>query len=511
MIYCFGDFQLDQVSAELRHSDGRKIPIERQVFLLLSLLVTNGERITTQSEIISAIWHDAPISDAAIASRVRSARAALGDTGVLQNAIQTIRGRGFRFKLPVTTKADASLAVGLPSNEGTAPSIAVLPFQAFGEMDQAKVFAPALAHELIVSLSLTKWLTVIARASSFQFVGHASAKHVSERLDVSYVLSGTVEINGRNLVVSPILTAVSTGEVIWAERYSGPIDDIFKIKADVTTSVVAAVEIQVPRHQAQQARTQGVDSLDAWGFFHLGLNHIYRFTEKDNALSAQYFNEALARAPDFARAHAGLSFVSFQRAFTGFGSDRAAASRDALHAAEKAMEQAPDDPFSNFVLGRSYWIMQDLDTASHYLNQAVTLNPNYAQGHYSLGLVQALNGATEQVDRRADLATRLSPLDPLLYGMYGMKMWVRINRGEWADAAHWADRAARTPGAHFLIDMLAAMAHQANGNTKEGLHFAARVRERRPDATMANFFAAFPLPAGPARDKSRAALAQLGF
>lgn len=511
MIYCFGDFQLDQTAAELRHLDGRKISIERQVFLLLSLLVKNGEHITTQDEIVSEIWHDAPISDAAIASRIRSTRAALGDNGLLQNAIQTIRGRGFRFKLPVTTKTDASLMAAIPNNEGIAPSIAVLPFQAFGEMEQAKVFAPALAHELIVSLSLTKWLTVIARASSFQLVGHASAQHVSEQLDVSYVLSGTVEINGPNLVASPILTAAHTGEVIWAERYSGPIDDIFRIKADVTNSVVAAVEIQVPRHQASQARRQEIDSLDAWSFFHLGLNHIYRFTEEDNALSAQYFNEALARAPNFARAHAGLSFVSFQRAFTGFGSDRAMAARDALRAAEKAVEQSPDDPFSNFVLGRSYWVLQDLDTASQYLQQAVTLNPNYAQGHYSLGLVQALNGATEQINWRSDLATRLSPLDPLLYGMYGMKAWVRINRCEWAEAAHWADRSAHTPGAHFLIDMLAAMAHQANGNTKDGLKFAVRARERRPDATLDNFFTAFPLPQGPARNTASDALAKLGF
>jgi TolB-like protein len=511
MIYCFGDFQLDQMTAELRHSDGRQIPLERQVFLLLSLLVKNGERITTQDEIITQVWHDAPISDAAIASRIRSARAAISDSGLLQYAIETIRGRGFRFKLTVTTKADVSLVAGIPANEGAAPSIAVLPFQAFGEMNQAKVFAPALAHELIVSLSLTKWLTVIARASSFQLFGLASAQHVSEQFDVSYVLSGTVEINGSNLVVSPILTAATTGEVIWAERYSGPIDEIFRIKAHVTNSVVSAVEIQVPRHQASQARRQEIDSLDAWGFFHLGLNHIYRFTKEDNALSAQYFKEALARAPNFARAHAGLSFVSFQRAFSSFGSDRAAAAQDALRAAEKAMEQSPDDPFSNFVLGRSYWILQDLDMAAHYLDQAVKLNPNYAQGHYSLGLVQALNGAVDHVDRRADLAARLSPLDPLLYGMYGMKAWVRINRCEWAEAAHWADLSARTPGAHFLIDMLAAMAHQANGNTKDGVKFAIRARDRRPDASLENFFTAFPLPQGPARNAASAALAKLGF
>lgn len=511
MIYCFGNYQLDQTTAELRHVDGCKIPIERQVFLLLNLLVKNGKNITTHDEIVSAIWHDAPISDAAIASRIRSARAAIGDNGVQQYAIQTIRGRGFRFILAVTTKTDARLAETITSNEGKAPSIAVLPFQAFGEMEQARIFAPALAHELVVSLSLTKWLTVIARASSFQLVCDASAQDVSQQLNVGYVLSGSVEIHGANLVVSPVLTSAVSSEVIWAERFTGPLDDIFTIRTDVTNAVVAAVEVQVPRHQASQARRQEIDSLDAWSFFHLGLNHIYRFTEHDNALSAQYFKEALARAPNFARAHAGLSFVSFQRAFTGFGVDRAAAARDALHEAEMAMEQSPDDPFSNFVLGRSYWILQDLDTATHYLEQAVALNPNYAQGHYSLGLVQALNGATSHIDQRADHAKRLSPLDPLLYGIYGTKAWVRINRCEWAEAARWADLAARTPGAHFLIDLLAAMAHQANGNTKKGLNFAMRARQRRPDANLEGFFTAFPLPHGSAKDTARAALAKLGF
>ncbi|SDX78033.1 TolB amino-terminal domain-containing protein [Ruegeria halocynthiae] len=365
MKFCFGNFELDHTAAELRLSDGQGVHLERQVFLLLSLLVQNGSRVTTLDEIVTKIWNDAPISDAAIASRVRSARAALGDNGKTQSIIRTIRGQGFRFELPVTRKADGSIAETLIINEGVAPSIAVLPFQAFGETEQAGVIAPALAHELIVSLSLTKWVTVIARASSFQLGSVANAQSVSEQLDVRYVLSGSVEINGPNLTVSPVLSAADSGQVIWADRYNGLIDDIFSIKADVTNSVVAAVEVHVPRHQAAEARRRDIESLDAWSFFHLGLNHIYRFTEEDNALSARYFKEALARAPNFARAHAGLSFVSFQKAFTGFGADRGVAARDALSAAERAMEQAPDDPFSNFVLGRSYWIQQDLDTAAH--------------------------------------------------------------------------------------------------------------------------------------------------
>ena len=157
-------------------------------------------------------------------------------------------------------------------------------------------------------------------------------------------------------------------------------------------------------------------------------------------------------------------------------------------------------------------MLHDLESATHHLERAVQLNPNYAQGHYSFGLVQTLNGiSSDSIDRTSELATRLSPLDPLLYGMHGMKAWVRVNRQDWAGAAEWADRSARTPGAHFLIDMLAAMTHEACGNSNEARHFASRARSRRPDANQDQFFAAFPLPEGLARNTGRAALTQLGF
>lgn len=507
MIYCFGDFELDVGAAELRRG-GREIPVERQVFLLLELLAKNGERLTSQTEIVDEIWNGAAISDAAIASRVRSARAALGDNGEKQSVIRTVRGRGYRLEPPVVTRMHLD-RVGMPSAEGSAPSIAVLAFSAFGDMDRAKIIAPALAHELIVTLSLTRSLTVIARASSFQV---ADGKEAQERLDVDYVVTGSVEINANSVTVTPVMTSSKTGEVIWADRFHGKLDDIFLIKASVANSVVSAAEMHVPRHQAVQAKALNAEALDAWSFFHLGLNQIYRFTSEDNAKSAQYFQEALTRAPDFARAHAGLSFVAFQRAFTSFDEDRGAAALEALRFAERAMELAPDDPFSNFVFGRSYWMMHDLDTATHHLSQAVRLNPNYAQGHYSLGLVQALNGAiSDGIDRTSELAMRLSPLDPLLYGMHGTKAWVRINRQDWAGAAEWADKSARTPGAHYLIDMMAAMAHGVCGNDAEARHFASRARSRRSDANQDQFFAAFPLPRGLARNTGRAALTNLGF
>ena len=64
---------------------------------LLALLVENHDRLVSKNEIIERVWEGRAVSDAAISSRVKSARQALGDDGQAQRFIKTHHGRGFRF------------------------------------------------------------------------------------------------------------------------------------------------------------------------------------------------------------------------------------------------------------------------------------------------------------------------------------------------------------------------------------------------------------------------------
>ena len=78
MIYRFGPFELDLATVELR-SRGELLCLEPQVFALLALLVENHDRLVSKDEIIEKVWDGRAVSDAAVASRVKSARQALGD------------------------------------------------------------------------------------------------------------------------------------------------------------------------------------------------------------------------------------------------------------------------------------------------------------------------------------------------------------------------------------------------------------------------------------------------
>ena len=526
MLYRFGDFELDLDRFELR-GRGERVPLEPQVFALLVLLVDAHDRAVTKAEIFEKVWDGRPVTDAALASRVKSARRALGDDGRAQRYIRTIHGRGLRFVAQVRIEAAAaaaSPAVASPDPDAapvepdavTRPSIAVLPFRLAGDDGHdtyATTLADALPHELIVDLSRLRWLFVTARGSSFRFRNlEIDVREVGRLLGVRYCLSGSIErVRGSKLHVSVELVDTRDGGVVWAEHYEAHGDDVYGVRTDMRSQILAALELRIPLHEAALARLGATESLDAWSAFHLGLQHVYRFNRADTAVAKTLFEQAVARDPRFARAHAGLSFVHFQAAFLHQTDDLAAAAALARRCAERGLELDPLDPFINFTMGRTYWLTGDLGTAHSWLQRATTLSPNYAQGVYAQAWTETLAGQGHVGREHVDLAMRLSPLDPLHYAMLGTRALGHMTLGEDALAAEWADRAARSPGAHVLIAMIATAAHALAGNDGHATTWAANVRERNPVLSHEDFFRAFPMQPADARARVKRSLMRLGF
>src|SRR5580704_194415 len=125
MIYQFGQYELDIATAELR-ADGKTLNIEPQVFGLLALLVGNHDRLVSKEEIIEKVWDGRIVSDAAVASRVKSARQALGDDGKAQQFIRTIHRKGFRFVADVRVSRGTKTLVAAVAIDSTTPGGAVV-------------------------------------------------------------------------------------------------------------------------------------------------------------------------------------------------------------------------------------------------------------------------------------------------------------------------------------------------------------------------------------------------
>ena len=517
MSWQFGEYRLDPERFELVRRD-EPVPAEPQVLALIIHLVRHRARMVSKDELAEVIWPDRAVSDASISSRIRSARQALGDTGEKQAVIRTIHGKGFRFVAEVVDRVTArpergGAPVGRETADLSRPSVAVLPFRPLGESPDLAVLASAIPHEIIQALSRLRWLAVIARGSSFRFrqPTNTDLDLLGTALGAGYVLSGMIECLFGTVVLVVELSDTSSGEVIWADRLTSPLDGIADLRQRVVARVATALDLHVPQNEVRLAGLGGFDKLDAWKTFHLGLNQLYRFTPEANQLARFHFENAIALDPMFARAHAGLSFTRFIDAFLNLGPDNREAAAAARRLAERGVELDPLDPFTHYMMGRSHWLTAEPDIAEGWFESAIDLNPNYAQGFYASAFTALMNGDIAKVDAGLDAALQLSPLDPLLYGMHGVRAQALIQAGDIRGAARWADRAASTPGAHYLISMIAAVANGLAGRHQQASRWRQDARRRKPDASAAQYFAAFPIRNGPARLLIAEELKRQGF
>lgn len=95
-VWHFDGFVLDTQRYELRNGDD-VIRVEPQVFDVLTQLVSNRQRFMSKEELFDAVWGGRFVGEAALTSRIKAARRALGDDGESQRYIRTVRGRGYQF------------------------------------------------------------------------------------------------------------------------------------------------------------------------------------------------------------------------------------------------------------------------------------------------------------------------------------------------------------------------------------------------------------------------------
>jgi TolB-like protein len=295
MHYRFGACSVDTETSELCVGS-RPIAVEPQVFALLRLLIENRDRLLTKDDIVEGVWGGRIISDAAISSRIKSARRAVGDDGQGQQIIRTIGSP------PRPRQPEAVIASPAPSSR---PSIAVLPFALTGAPTEDEWLSDALPQEIIGELSRLRWLFVIARGSSFRFRGaDVDIAEVGRALRVGYCLSGRITVDGPRYRITVELSATRDCGVVWDASFTGRQEDIREVHGQIAGAIANALDLRIPMNEALSSKADPPESLDAWGAFHLGLRRLYCFSRDANAEAAAYFQRAIELSPNFARAHA---------------------------------------------------------------------------------------------------------------------------------------------------------------------------------------------------------------
>lgn len=506
MQYRFESFELDTVTQELRQA-GTAVAIEPQVFALLEVLLANAERVVSKDELNERIWGGRIVSEAAVSSRIRSARQAVADSGAEQRLIKTVRGRGFRFVGQVENTAAVTqflAAASEPAPPSTAslpdsskrerPAIAVVPLRLVSLDTRYEPLADAVAHEVIADLSRLHWLRVISGASTFQLRSDdQNIAQIARLLGADYVLCGTLALFGEQARVIVELTNAQSNTVVWADSIESKLEDLVGLRSRLATRIVNSVEQRIQAEEAIVGERIATEDLNAWTLYFRGLRHVNRFNEHDNAIGQQLFEQAIQLDPGFALAHAGLSFAHFQTAFVGYAKDLQPFERSALQSAEHAFELDPLDPVVNLTMGRAKYLVGDWEQSNPWFERCASLSPNNALAYYSQALIGVTSGETANSETLSDQALELSPIDPLQYAFHAVRALGLLSNDEPEAAAYWAERGAHAPRAHHLIDAIAAAAFASAGDEQKAQRFVQKLKQRDSRFTAARFFRSLPV------------------
>ncbi len=125
-------------------------------------------------------------------------------------------------------------------------SIAVLPFRDMSQKQDQQYLSDGLAEQVLLLLSKIRDLRVISRSSTFAFRDqNVSISTIAKKLDVGYVLEGSVRQAGDRIRITVRLVEASSDTDLWSDVYDRPMGDIFAIQDQIAAGVVEQLKVKL--------------------------------------------------------------------------------------------------------------------------------------------------------------------------------------------------------------------------------------------------------------------------
>ena len=383
--------------------------------------------------------------------------------------------------------SNASQTTDLPLALPDKPSIAVLPFENLGGDREQEYFADGMVEDVITALSHIPSLFVIARSSSFAYKGKAvDIRQIGRELGVRYVLEGGVRQTGGRLRVTGQLIEAETGTHLWADKFDGPIEDVFDLQDRVTMAVAGVIEPSVTQAEIRRVGRKPTENLQAydWLLRAIGEQNLRVRDSIDRAMA--YGRRAIELDPNYALAHAYLASWALHRRIYGWMEDEAGEIAEGARHAYLAVRLAPNDPIvlteAAFALGH---LNSDLTTAIPWLDRAIAINPNLARAYGRGAIVRNFAGDYALAADHVDRAFRLSPLDIDSFTFSKARGDSHLFRRQLPEAIRWLRKSAQENDFHAptYVSLASALAHA--GQIEEARTAIRRLLELRPMSSIA--------------------------
>ena len=368
------------------------------------------------------------------------------------------------------------------------PSIAVLPFENMSGDPEQEYFADGMVEDIITALSRFKSLFVIARNSTFTYKGKAiDVRQVGRELGVRYVLEGSVRKAGQRVRISGQLVECRTGAHLWADRFDGPLADVFDLQDQVTTNVVSAVAPRLDRAEFERTRRKRVDDLTAYDCFLRGLAFFNLRTREALADAIRLWYRAIELDPALATPYGLIALAYWTQRNNGWSVDQEREDIEIRRLASVVSANGGDDALALCAAGDAIaFACCEYEVGVALLDRGLSVNPNLALGWRCRGWVSVLLGQHQSAIDQLAFALRLSPLDPLNFMTERGMAAALLHLERYEEAASWAVKAlAHKPGEAGSL-RIAAAAKALAGRIDEARSITADILQLHPHMRLSD-------------------------
>ncbi|PYL37742.1 MAG: hypothetical protein DMF34_09135 [Verrucomicrobia bacterium] len=264
-------------------------------------------------------------------------------------------------------------------------SIAVLPFENLSHDPDNAYFADGIQEEILSRLSKIADLKVISRTSTQRYKSKPdNLLEIAKQLGVAHILEGTVQKAADQVRVNVQLINAQNDSHLWADKFDRKLADVFAVETEIASKIADTLQAKLTGSEQQAISSRPTESSEAHQLYLRGRYFVGKRGAENLTKAVDYFNQSVAKDPNYALAYAGLSDC-YDLLPQWSQMSRAEYVSKAKSAAIKALQLDDSLAEAHTSLAAALFSELNFRESKREFERAIELNPNYAFAHYSFG------------------------------------------------------------------------------------------------------------------------------
>jgi eukaryotic-like serine/threonine-protein kinase len=288
-------------------------------------------------------------------------------------------------------------------------SIAILPFVFLSDVEEHKAFSLGFADALITMLGSLEDITAVPTSAILNYAAGSDPAHTCRDLGVRHVLQGNVQKLGAHWRVSIQLFDSMTQKIAFSEKRDFKMENVFEVQDEIGRWAVESLQSRFSQ-AVPKSRDRYSSNPEAFDEFVSGLRESYSNQPGTIRSAIEHLSIAVNRDPEFALAHATLSYACMQM-YDEFDPQHAWLEK-AEHHCRKALMLDPALPEGHsaraFILWSPARNFQHADAITA-LEQVLAAQPNNERALNRMAAICWHIGRFQEARKAHELARRSNP------------------------------------------------------------------------------------------------------